>query len=57
MTAKITKLLEHLIDMFPNQDYQSRLEKYILTKGCANAADVEYWMREYDRKRQHEKII
>ena len=57
MTAKMTKLLERLIEMFPNQDYQSRLESYIRSKGCANAADVEHWIREYDRNQLNEKIF
>lgn len=41
-------LLERLAEMFPKQNYQSRLEQYIISKHPKNTAEVEYWQREYD---------
>jgi hypothetical protein len=45
----IAKLLERLAEMFPKQDYQSRLERYLNTKSIKNAGDVDYWTTEYLR--------
>ena len=42
-------ILERLAEMFPSQNYQSRLEKYINSKYPQNAADIEYWIRHYDQ--------
>jgi ABC-type Zn uptake system ZnuABC Zn-binding protein ZnuA len=50
MTAKIVQLLERLSEMFPKQDYQTRLEQYLNTKSITSSADVEYWSRQYDKQ-------
>jgi len=50
MTAKIVQLLERLAEMFPQQNYQSRLEQYLNTKSIASSADVEYWIKQYDKQ-------
>lgn len=43
------RLLERLAEMFPKQDYQSRLERYLAAKAVKTAGDVDYWVREFDR--------
>lgn len=43
----IIKLLERLAEMFPKQDYQTRLEQYIASRYPQSAADVELFAREY----------
>ena len=43
-------LLERLAEIFPKQHYQTRLEQYIVSKHPTNAAEVEYWQREYETK-------
>ena len=43
----LTTLLERLAEMFPDSDYQSRLDRYIASKNPQNAADVEHWERKY----------
>jgi hypothetical protein len=53
MSQLMTQLLERLSEMFPKQDYQTRLEKYLSTKCIQSAADVEYWARQYDK--HHER--
>ena len=43
----MTKLLKELTKFLtPNQ--QSRLEQYINSKRPTNAAEVEYWTRQYE---------
>ena len=49
MSQLMTQLLERLAEMFPKQNYQSRLEQYLNTKSITSAADVEYWSRQYDK--------
>jgi hypothetical protein len=44
--------LERLAEMFPKQNYQSRLEEYINSKRPTNAAEVEHWAREFDYSRR-----
>lgn len=48
ISEKMLSLLERLAEMFPRQHYQTRLEAYITSKRPTNAAEVEYWQREYD---------
>lgn len=43
----LSEILERLAEMFPQQDYQSRLEHYISSRYPKSAADVEYYEREY----------
>jgi hypothetical protein len=49
MSQLMTQLLERLAEMFPKQNYQSRLEQYLNSKSITSAADVEYWSRQYDK--------
>ena len=49
MSQLMTQLLERLAEMFPKQNYQTRLENYLSTKCIQSEADVEYWAREYDK--------
>jgi hypothetical protein len=46
----IAKLLERLAEMFPKQDYQSRLERYLNSKSINNEGDLEYWTQQYHRR-------
>lgn len=53
LSAKMLSLLERLAEMFPRQNYQTRLEAYITSKNPQNAADVDYWQRQYDSEAQY----
>jgi ArsR family metal-binding transcriptional regulator len=53
MTATIAKLVERLAEMFPKQNYQSRLDAYLTNKNVKDICDVEHWTREFDRKRSY----
>jgi hypothetical protein len=48
LSSTMLSFVERLAEMFPQQDYQSRLEQYIHSKRPTNAAEVEYWQRQYD---------
>jgi hypothetical protein len=49
----LERILERLAEMFPKQAYQSRLEQYINSKHPTNAAEVDYWQRQYDTQGQY----
>ena len=46
----LANILKRLAEMFPQQDYQSRLEQYISSRYTKSAADVEYFERQYYQK-------
>ena len=48
----LENLLQRLAQMFPGNDYQSRLEQYIATRYPQNTADVEMLERQYYQDRQ-----
>ena len=50
MTATIAKLIERLAEMFPKQNYQSKLDAYLNSKHVQDIGDVEHWTREFDRR-------
>ena len=52
MSQLMTKLLERLAEMFPKQDYQTRLEQYITSRAPTSAADVEHFERQYHYQQQ-----
>jgi hypothetical protein len=53
ISNKMLAILEKLAEMFPTQRYQSRLEQYINSKNPTNAAEVDYWQRQYDSEAQY----
>jgi hypothetical protein len=53
LSSKMLALIERLAEMFPKQGYQSRLEHYINSKNPSNAADVDYWQRQYESEARH----
>ena len=50
MTATIAKLIERLSEMFPQQNYQSKLDTYLTNKNVKDICDVEHWTKEFDRQ-------
>ncbi len=50
MTATIAKLVERLAEMFPSQNYQTRLDSFLASKNVQDVSDVDHWIREYDRR-------
>lgn len=43
-------LLERLAEMFPKQHYQSELDRYISNRNPLNAADVDYYTKEFEHR-------
>jgi hypothetical protein len=48
----MTKLIEKLTKLFEIKQ-QSRLEQYINSKKPTNAADVDYWQRQYETEAKY----
>ena len=48
----LANLLQRLAEMFPGNNYQSRLEQYIATRYPQNTADVEMLERQYYQDQQ-----
>lgn len=48
----LIKFLNRLAEMFSKQEFQTRLEQYILSRYPQSAADVELFCREYMNKQQ-----
>ena len=48
----LSKLLERLAEMFPKQDYQSRLNDYIASHNPQSAGDVDQILRKYTQASQ-----
>jgi hypothetical protein len=48
MSENIYRMIERLAEMFPRQDYQSRLEQYIASRRPQSATDVELLEREFN---------
>ena len=47
----MTTMLEKLTEFFKSNE-QSRLEQYINSKNPTNAAEVDYWTKEYEYNQQ-----
>ena len=52
MSTLMTTLLERLAEMFPKQNYQSRLEQYIASRHPQTVADVEMMTRDFSHRQQ-----
>jgi len=50
MSNKIYRMIERLAEMFPKQDYQSRLEQYIASHRPQHIGDVERYERQYSQQ-------
>ena len=50
MSETIYKIVERLAEMFPKQDYQSRLERYIASHRPQSTGDIELLERQYNQR-------
>lgn len=50
MSEKMIKILEKLAEMFPKQNYQTKLDAYLTSKHVKTIGDVEYWARRFDQE-------
>ena len=53
LSNKMLAIMERLSEMFPGSTYQTRLEQYITSKNPTNAADVDYWQRQYESEAKY----
>jgi hypothetical protein len=53
----LAEILKKLAEMFPQQDYQSRLEKYISNRYPTSAVDVEFLERQFYHDQHKGKFI
>jgi hypothetical protein len=53
MSQMFIQLVERLAEMFPKQNYQSRLDQYLSTKSIQSIADLEHWQRQYDNNNRN----
>lgn len=49
MSDLITNLLERLAEMFPKQDYQTKLDRYLASKNIQDTCDLDHWITRYHR--------
>lgn len=48
----LERILERLAEMFPKSDYQSRLDRYLSTKGITDAAQLENYIRQFNSQKE-----
>ena len=56
MSMSMSKLLERLGEMFPKQDYHSRMDRYISSRQPKSTADVENLQKQFE-KQNHQGLI
>lgn len=44
------KFLESIRNFLSADSYSQRLESYLISKGVQSASDVDYWVRQYEKK-------
>ena len=53
----IINMLEKLAEMFPKQDYHTRLDRYISSRQPKNTADVENLQRQFEAHQNRGLIL
>jgi len=48
----LERMLERLAEMFPESNYQSRLDAYLSTKGITDAAQLENYIQQYNSQKE-----
>jgi hypothetical protein len=48
----IINFLERLAELFPSQDYQSRMDRFINSHHPKSASDVEHWEKQFHSQEQ-----
>jgi len=46
---KMYTMLQRLAEMFPKQDYHTRLERYLSSKNIKCISDVEHWAKQFEQ--------
>jgi len=48
----LERMLERLAEMFPESNYQSRLDSYLSTKGITDAAQLENYIKQFNSQKE-----
>ena len=56
LSAFMLSLMERLAEMFPQQHYQTELDRYISSRYPQNAADVEHYTKEFEHRTSQRNI-
>lgn len=51
-STKMLALMERLAEMFPNQNYQTKLDQYLRDKYITDAAHLEHYIRKFDSQKE-----
>jgi hypothetical protein len=57
ISEKMMAMLERLSEMFPDNDYQRRLDAYLNGKGITDAAQLENYIQDFNRNPQKERFL
>ena len=57
ISEKMMSMLERLSEMFPDNDYQRRLDAYLNGKGITDAAQLENYIQDFNRNPQKERFL
>jgi hypothetical protein len=57
ITHHMASLLERLAEMFPDQNYQTRLDQYLSTKGITDAAQLESYIQQFNYNSHKETTV
>jgi hypothetical protein len=52
ISTKMLALMERLAEMFPAQNYQTKLDQYLRDKHITDAAQLEHYIRKFDSQKE-----
>lgn len=52
ISEQMIRMLERLSEMFPDNDYQRRLDAYLNTKGITDAAQLEHYIQQFNSQKE-----
>ena len=53
ISEKMLAIMERLSEMFPDNNYQTRLDAYLSTKGITDAAQLENYIKQFNSQKEH----
>jgi hypothetical protein len=56
MSDLITNLLERLSEMFPKENYQTKLDRYLASKNIKDTCDLDHWIKRYHREEERNQL-
>ena len=56
LSDQMIRIMERLSEMFPDTNYQSRLDAYLSTKGITDAAQLENYIQQFNYSHKEKNI-